>query len=338
MKRLITGLVLTSVLLGLFSAPVLADEVVLKNGDKLTGTIGQIAGGTISFTSPILGALTIKLTDVKSYKTEKPATVQLKNGQTFKSPIVTGTTTQITTADHQTTPLKVVKSVNPPAEKWTGSVVINGALERGNTNNASVGIAANAVLRRDDPVYDDRFTLGANYNYLKSGKGSDATTTTDNWSGLAKYDRFFSTSWYGYVGTGYLHDRIAGIETQVTPGIGTGYQWIEQPNLNFNTEGGANYVYQDLKGAGVDQTADFRLAYHVDAKLNPTVSIFHDVEFLAPFQDPADYLINADAGIRADLTKNFFSQLKVVYHRNDFPASGFVKDDVSFLLGIGWAF
>jgi|GEM_PF-377858 len=316
----------------------MADEVVLKNGDKLTGTIGQITAGTLNFTSPVLGALAIKLTDIQSYKTDAPATVQLKAGTSFSSPIVSGTTTQITTANDTTTPLDTVKSVNPPAQAWTGAIVFNGVLNRGNTNNASAGLSAAAVLRRDNPFYNDRFTLGADYNYVKSGRGSNSTTTSDNDDALFKYDRFFTDKLYGYAEVGYLHDRIAGLNTQLTPGVGLGYQWIESPALNFDTEAGVNYVYEDYEGSGVDQKADGRLAYHVDHKFNDTVSVFHDLEYLTAFEDPADYLLNSDLGIRADFTKSFFSQFKVVYRRNDRPATGAEKDDLSFLLGVGWKF
>ena len=320
------------------SIPAAADEVILKNGDKLTGSIGQISGGTLVLTSPILGSLTIKLTDVQSYTTSSPATVQLKSGHTFSSPIVSGTTTQITTADNRTTPLEVVKIVNPPPEKWTGAIVFNGTLNRGNTNNEAAGLSANAALRRDNPEINDRFTLNTDYNFGKTGRGSNSTTNVDNLDAGAKYDRFFDPKLYGYGMVDYLHDRIANLNVQLTPGAGLGYQWSETPAFNFNTEGGISYVYEDFNGGGVNQQADFRLGYHLTSKINDKVSIFHDTEYLAAYDDPADYLINSDAGIRADFTKNFFSQFKVVYRRNDRPASGALKDDLSFLLGVGWSF
>jgi hypothetical protein len=38
------------------------------------------------------------------------------------------------------------------------------------------------------------------------------------------------------------------------------------------------------------------------------------------------------------LTTNFFSQFKVQYRRADRPASGSLKDELAFLLGVGWKF
>jgi putative salt-induced outer membrane protein YdiY len=335
--KLLLGIALASLLAG-WAGWARADEVLLKNGDKITGTVGQVTGDTLTFTSPVLGSLSIKLSNIQSYKTDKAATVRLKSGQTFSSPIAQGNATQIVTADNRTTPVVVIKAVNPPPEAWTGAVVVNGALNRGNTNTATLGASANALLRRDDGIIDDSFALGSDYNYGNTGRGSDKTTTTDNVDAHGQYDRFLDPQFYVYGNVGYAHDRIADLIVRVTPGVGAGYQWFETPAFNFSTEGGAAYVYEDYQNDGNDQKEDFRLAYHLDKQLNDKVSVFHDVEYLAAFQNPADYLLNADVGIRADLMKNFFAQFKVVYKRNDEPAPGALKDDLAFLLGVGWAF
>lgn len=314
-----------------------ADEVVLKNGDKLNGKIGEITDGTIAFTSPILGAISIKLSDVTSYKTDGPATLQLKDG-TFITQPITGTSDTVTTGDQVAHPISSIKHVNPPAIAWTGNIVFNGELDRGNTNSATAGLSGNAVLRRDNANYDDRFTLGADYNFQDTGRGTSTHTTADNYDASAKYDKFFSEKFYGYGDVEYFHDRIAGLNVRLTPGAGVGYQWVESPTFNFNTEGGISYVYEDQTPGGVDQNADFRLAYHLDKKLNAKVGLFNDVEFLAAVTNPADYFLDADAGVRADLTDHFFAQFKIDYKRNDNPAGGLLKDDLQFLLGVGWGF
>lgn len=336
--KIVTQLAFAGILIGFLAARAGADTVILTNGDKLTGKVGLISDGTLELVSPILGDLTLKLSDIQSYSTDAPATVWKKDGATITAPIVKGDATQVTQTQQQTTKLTDIKSVNPPPQKWTGSIVLNGNLERGNTNTAQVGLSANATLRRDNPFYDDRTILGADYNYGTTGRGTNTTTTSDNWDANAEYDKFFTDKFYGYGNVGYLHDRIAGLDVQLTPGAGVGYQWFESPKFNFDTEGGVSYVYEDFQESGVDQQADLRLNYHVDYSVNPTTQLFHDFEYLTPYDDPADYIINADAGIKENFTTNFFSQFKVVYRRQDFPPPGFVKDDLDFLLGVGWTF
>jgi len=317
-----------------------ADEVVLSNGDKLTGKIGLVSGDTLKFTSPALGDMSIKLANIKSYSTDSPATLRLENRQFATGTIKQADATQITTTDGKTYQAADVKRINPPPVGWTGSVVASGALDRGNSNSESLGLSAGAVLRRDTPDTDDRLTVAGAYNFVRTGRGATGNTTTDNLAGSVKYDDFFTDKFYGYGDAGYYHDRIALLNYRLTPGVGVGYQWIEQKTLNFYTEAGVSYLYENYVAAPIDQNAAFRLAYHADTALNDQVSLFNDVEYLAPFRfgETNHYVIAADAGVRANLTKAFFTEFKVVYERNDHPVPGTLKDDLMFLLGVGWKF
>jgi putative salt-induced outer membrane protein YdiY len=315
-----------------------ADEVVLKNGDTIHGTVGEITGGVMKFDSPTLGTLSINLSNIKTYKTEKPATLQLKEGQQIVSPIAEGTAAKITTAQGQSLPAGEVKYINHPKPAWTGSIIANGVLNRGNTNNETAGVTATATLRRETPLINDRTFLLADYSYGNTGRGGSQTETTDNGDLKGEYDRYWSDQFYGLAVAGLTHDRIAHLDYRLTPGLGVGYQPFEGPKFNLRGEAGVSYLYENYQPGGVDQKVVLRLAYHVDKKLNERVSVFNDVEWLPAFQDPADYVLNADAGFHADITKQFFGELKVVYRRNDRPPVGALKDDLEFVAGLGWKF
>jgi putative salt-induced outer membrane protein YdiY len=323
----------------MFASQARADEVVLKNGDTIHGTVGEITGGVMKFKSPNLGDLSIKLADIKTYKTDAPATVRLKQGgPVVVGPITEGSATRITTAGGQTISTAQVKVVNPPPAAWTGSVIASGIINRGNTNNETGGIAGSATLRRQTSTYDDRFAFGGDYNYGNTGRGDTKDTTVDNGDLRGEYDRYFTDQWYGLAVVGLNHDRIAHLNYRVTPGLGVGYQPFEGPDFNLRGEAGISYLYEDFQPGGIDSKAALRLAYHVDKKLNDRVSVFNDVEWLPAFENPADYVLTADAGIHADITKQFFSEFKVVYRRNDNPPAGTQKDDLEFLAGLGWKF
>ena len=317
-----------------------ADQVVLNNGDKLNGKVGLVSGGVMKFNSPSLGDLSIKLEEIKSYSTDTPATLRMKNREFVTGQIKDANADQITLTDGKTTPTADVQRVNPPPVAWTGSIVANGALTRGNANTDSFGLRGVAVLRRDTPDNDDRLSLDSTYNLVRTGRGIGASTTTDNLGADATYDIFFSDKFYGYGNVGYYHDRIARLDYRLTPGVGIGYQWFEQKDFNLSTEAGVAYLYQKYQTGPIDQNAAYRLAYHVDKALNDKVMVFNDAEFIAPFRlgQSNRYVLSADAGIRAKLTKSFFSEFKVNYHRNDHPLPGTLKDDLAFLLGVGWQF
>jgi putative salt-induced outer membrane protein YdiY len=193
-------------------------------------------------------------------------------------------------------------------------------------------------LRRMTEVNDDRFSLGGAYNFGRTGRGSTGSTTTDNWDAYFKYDRFWTEKLYGYANIRADHDRIAALNYRLTPGVGIGYQWYETPTFNFNTEVGISYVYEDFDPGDNNDFIALRLAYHLTKKLNDKVSIFHNLEYLPAFEDPGDYILNVDAGIRAMLTKSMFAQFKAEWVRDSTPAEDREKNDLRYILGVGWTF
>ena len=336
MKTRFVGLVVA--LGATLTAPLRADEVLFNNGDKLTGTVLSAGGGKLKIKTAVAGEVTVDLKDVKTFSTDESLQVRTTDNAIVRDKIAAAPTTQAVEVAGKTIPLDQIKRIGGKQE-WTGSVLVNGSLARGNTHSTDLGVAADATLRRDDEFHDDRFSLAAAYNF---GKQQDAngvdTTSADNWFGQVKYDRFFTDKWYGYGLLRYDHDRLAFLNYRLAPGVGVGYQWVESPDFNFSTEAGVSYVYEDYSNDGNDDRVALRLAYHVDKKLNEHVSLFHNLEWLPAFEDPGDYNLNADAGIRAKMTDKLFSELKVQYQRDSTPAPSADKNDIRFLLGVGYQF
>src|SRR5436190_16021193 len=156
--------------------------------------------------------------------------------------------------------IKDIKSINPPPVKWTGAVGVNGLLTRGNSNTENIGITIDAVRRGEQ----DRITFDAGYLYgrQKDPDTNVRATTTDNWFIFGKYDYFFSKKFYGFVSSRFERDRIADLKLRFTPAVGVGYQWIEKPNMNFLTEAGVAWVYEDFENAPSEDHFALRLAYH----------------------------------------------------------------------------
>ncbi|MDD7984510.1 DUF481 domain-containing protein [Lentisphaera marina] len=73
---------LISLLLILSFCTLNADEVTLKNGATLPGTITKITKGSITFQTDFAGEIIIQLSKVESFKTEKEANLEFDNRQT----------------------------------------------------------------------------------------------------------------------------------------------------------------------------------------------------------------------------------------------------------------
>ncbi|WP_428940083.1 DUF481 domain-containing protein [Fontivita pretiosa] len=317
-----------------------ADQVLFKNGDKLTGKIQTLDGGKLKIKSTVAGEISVDMNDVATFSTDTPVELRTADGRTINQAIAAAEQGQVRSADGQALPLESIRKINPPKSAWTGSILVNGAIARGNTNTEELGVKIDASLRRETDSIDDRFTVGAGYNFgrQEDPDTGEKNTTTDHWFAQGKYDRFFNEKLYGYGLAKVEHDRIAGLDWRLSPGIGVGYQWIESARMNFNTEAGLSYVYEEYDTGDSNDFVSVRLAYHFDKQLRQNVSFFHNVEYLPSVEDIADFIITADAGMRVSLTDSFFTEFKFEWQHDSTPAAGAVDDDLRYLLGVGWTF
>jgi len=319
-----------------------ADEILFNNGDRLTGEIVTAADGKLKIKTAVAGEVTVDLKDVKTFTTDEPITLELKDGNVIKDKVTAATTQNtVQTAGTgavaaQDVDLTLVEKVNPPPTRWTGSFVAGAIISTGNTESQNYNLSLDATRRAED----DRLTFGAGYFF---GQQTDPdtgieSTTTDNWFVQGKYDYFFTKKFYGYANARVERDRIAALDLRFTPGVGVGYQWVERDDFNFNTEAGITWVYEDYETGDSESHFAARFAYHVDKKINDKVKLFHNLEYLPSLEDIEDFNVTADAGLRATLTANMFGEAKVEWRYDATPAPGAEKNDLRWVLGVGWTF
>ena len=311
----------------ILSAAVFGGQVVLNNGDRLTGTVKQMTEGTVTLETELAGTVTIPMENIRSIAT----------GETVELVYTDGTTA--TEAVSDATPLANIKAINPPKPappRWKGDV--SGALvyTRGNTWNESYSFSANAQKRTEN----DRTTLkGDTAKKKEKASGSLEEVTTEDWlKTMAKYDYFVSKKMYLFGEGRYETDDQAQLDNRIIYGGGTGYQWIESETLNFATEVGLSCVYENYENNGTDKKLSARGSYHLDTALNQTFSFIHDLAYFPSTEDVSDYYLSTSAELRAKLNTHWFLNAKVLFDYDATPATGEGSSDVKYLLGAGFSF
>jgi len=319
-----------------------ADEIQFLNGDRLTGKIVSAEGGKLTIKTEGAGDVTVDLAKVKTFSTDEPIVVK-SGDSTFRSKVSPGDdgTVQVVPIEGgtpQALALKDVTQLNPPPVKWTGALIFNGLVTRGNSETENIGASVNAVRRSEI----DRITFGAGYYYgrQRNNDTGESSTNINNWFVLGKYDFFLTKQFYLYTAARIERDIIAELDLRVTAGGGVGYQWFETPTFNLFTEAGLAWVYENFSDQqpSEDHLAA-RLAYHVDWTPHKALKLFHNLEYLPNVTEPfVDYNLNLDAGLRATIVQNFFAEFKFEFRYDSTPAIGARKEDLRYLLGIGWSF
>jgi len=319
---------------------VFADQVTFVNGDRLTGTIGHLVGGKLTFESDMAGALTIDINDVATFGSDEAVELHLEDGSLVHERVSSSEPNYVTVRAVGRVAFDGISSINPPPKprpKWTGEVSAGFTSTAGNTSTDSITGSASMKKRTEK----DRRTFSTDYARGRQENPSTGkrTKTQDWWRTKAKYDYFFAKKLYGYLDGRYETDDIAQLDRRMIIGSGAGYQWIESEALNFSTEGGLAYMYEQYgNNTGSSDAISMQLGYNFDKKIGEGITFIHDLTYYPSTENFSDYFLTSTAEIRASLNKDMFTNFKAVLNYDATPAAGKHKTDTKYIWGIGWSF
>jgi len=326
----------------LFAQTGFGDEILLKNGDHLTGQIVKLVDGKMIFNSDLAGEVTVELANIQTLGSDEPITINLRYGPTLKQKIITSQADRFSIAGNETIKAQEfavsdIVSINPPVPKWTGSLSAGLTSTHGNTKTES--ITGSAKVRKRTDI--DRTAMSA--DYAKAKQDDPATgqeeTIEDWWRAKAKYDYFFSKKMYGYIDGRYEKDAVAELDRRVTIGAGYGYQWIESADMNFSTEIGLASLYEKYDNqTDSNSEVSAQIGYNFDKKLRKNLHFIHELTYYPALDKFSDYYLTTTGELRADVMKDVFANFKTIINHDDTPAIGSHKTDVKYFLGLGYSF
>jgi putative salt-induced outer membrane protein len=289
----------------LFSAiPALADQVSLKNGDRLTGTIVESDGKTLVLHTEYAGDLTLKWDAVRGIESSEPLHVELQIGKTAIGPVTTSDDTlKVATASGEVVaPLSSVKALSQQAayqklehpsllEGWKGGVNAGFSLTGGNsqTTNLAIGfLAAHQSLKSKLAAYAN--TIYATNN----APGAVPSTTANAEAGGIRYDRDLKPRVFAFVGADFFADALQGLNLRSVFGGGLGYHAIKNDNTTLDFLGGVNYTresYTTLHRNLVALTLGEELMhkFRKNTILNQKLYFFPDLNSLGDYRGTFDF-------------------------------------------------
>jgi putative salt-induced outer membrane protein YdiY len=313
----------------------LADEVVLENGDRLSGKIVRLVGGKLAIkTSYSAKLIEIDASKVKSIKTDAPVEMHLAGGEVIRGKLNTGEGGVITAERSAGRgPVAVdwtkVEAVNPSKRIWHGSVTVAASDQGGNTERASATVAAEAQRRTER----DRFKLRCLYNYAEE----DDQMTSRNVFGAAKYDYFFTKKLYGYLSEELFSDEFRDLELRAVTGAGVGWQVVDKPELSFSAEVGAAHVNEDFETGEDDSRIAARLAGSLKWTIFKKVTFTDEVVYLPSMEDD-HYQLRNEAALTTPLGAGWSLKFANIFEYDNQPPIGIHKTDRTWLLGLQYKF
>jgi putative salt-induced outer membrane protein YdiY len=327
--------------LGMFSAVAYADQIRLKNGDVITGTVIKKETDKVVFNTAYAGDINILWSEVEGITTDQPLHVMLNDNSSLRTKLRQSEKGKIviqpTELAANEIPIEELQYINPSPEvsglgyNWTGRVNLGGTLTDGNTRTQAINLDTESVARSKT----NRYTVGAIVNRAES-QGID---TQFNSRGYMKYDRFLSQKWYLYANSAFENDKFRDIKLRTSVGLGSGYQLFELPSMNLFIEGGLNYINTNFYVADSERYPAARWSTKYDQLLfGGKNKFFHEHEILASLEDTSDILVFSKTGLRVPLNERLHAAVQYNYDWSKTPAPGRKEADSAFIfsLGYGW--
>jgi len=306
----------------LFFQIVFADELVLNNGDRLTGTLIEAQDGKLTFHTDYTDKIILDMEAVKTIITETPMEVRLESDEVLVGPLRTeqGAVLVGGSANRQATVVdwERVKTINVPDALWEGSVWFGGTQHLGNTDRMGVSFGAEAVRTSEK----NRWNFSFLYNYAEE---DDELVARDAY-GLLKFDQFFTRRFYGYLAIEMLKDEFKELNLRTVVGPGIGYQLWDAEKGNLALEAGVAYFSEDRTEED-EQWFTARLAARFQYQVLEWMRFTDHLILYPQFESVGDYTLRNEVALITSFGSSWAIRFSNIWERDSDPAEGVKEDD-----------
>ncbi len=248
-----------AVLLAMILAPVVfADQITLKNGDRISGTIISADTKALVIKTDYADAVAIKWDFVQQIESSQPLYVGTKGGQVIVGPVTTSDS-KLTVATKESGSVAVAKAdvttlrdsdeqkkaeaaldrLQHPhlGDLWGGTFDTGVGLVRGNSDSTNFTFALNAVRASSR----DKITLYTDSAFSRSAVNGVTSTTAQSIAGGVRYDLNLGEKAFGFGTLDLFNDRFQDLDLRTVIGAGGGIHAIKSKRTTFDVLFGGTF-------------------------------------------------------------------------------------------------
>jgi hypothetical protein len=246
----------------LVTVPALADQVVLKNGDRLTGSITKSDGKELVIKTDYAGDVTVKFDAIEGITSPGDMAVTVGK-KTVVGPVTTKDDVLVVATKSEgsvevpkasvtmlrgtTEEAAYEKGLHPGMlDGWKGGLNLGFALTAGNSETKNLNVAFNAVRTG----FRDKLTLYVNSIYAVNDKVvaplTGPQTTANSTGGGAVYNHDFSARTFWYVSGDFFTNSLQDLNLRAILGGGLGVHLIKTPVTTLDFLAGLNYTHESF--------------------------------------------------------------------------------------------
>jgi hypothetical protein len=343
--------VIFPLLLPLLVGSLWADQVNLKNGDRVTGKIRKKDGASLIIKSDIFGSVTIPWDAVTQISSDEPIMVILPDGKSVLGKITTeeSKVAVTTAASRESVAIAQVKAIRNAEEQkayerlehpgllvlWDGYADLGASFAFGNSYSNTVTTAVKAArLTRTDKV-------GIYFNQVFSkGRTSGGTnqTTTNAVRGGWLYNRNFVNRAFLNLFNDYEFDGFQNLDLRFVVGSGAGYNAIKNSRMRLDLVGGADYSRENYSTPLTRNSAEMYWGNNFFHQFSKITALTQSFRMFNNLTTSGKFRVSFDVGQATQLRKWLSWQLTLSDRFLSNPVPGKKKNDVLLTTGVRFTF
>ncbi len=327
-----------------------ADQVVLKNGDRVTGAIVKKDGKNLTIKTDQFGVVTTSWDQVASVQADKPVNVVLPDGRTVQGTIATTNgRLEVATKDARLTlePAEIVTIRNDDEERayerlqkpgwgelWTGGGSVGFAGTSGNARTLTFTTAINAARITNT----DKFSVYFNAikaSALVNGKNSDTAQAVRGGLG---YDHNLTPRLFLNLFNDYEYDKFQNLDLRFVVGAGLGFHAVKTERSRLDLLGGIDFNHSSFSTPLIRDSAEIYFGDDYNYKLNAATSFYQDFRMFNDLSNIGTYRMNFDVGASTKFSKWLSWNLALSDRYLNHPAPGRKTNDFLYTTGLGITF
>ncbi len=327
-----------------------ADQITLKNGDRVTGSIVKKDGGKITIKTDHFGTITTDWDQVQSVTAEKAVTVVLQDGRTVQGTVVTsGANLEVVTPSGRVsaTPAQIT-AIRDAAEQtaferlqspgwgdlWAGAASLGLAGTSGNakTSTFTVGVNAARVTNTDKTsIYFSAIKASAVVN----GRSDETARAV---RGGISYDHNISSRLFFNVFNDYEYDRFQNLDLRFVLGGGAGFHAVKTDRHSLDLLAGFDYNHSSFSTPLTRNSGEFFWGDEYALKVTGATSLVQSFRMFDDLSDTGAYRVNFDVGAATRIARWLTWNVSLSDRYLNRPAPGRKSNDFLYSTGIGITF
>lgn len=282
--------------------PLEAAVFYLTNGDQVTGQVTEVKRSALLIDTELMGKISVSR---QAIERSEPTLAILE------------------------------EEVKPPKPQlWSGKV--GGGFNRARGNTQTTELSGSFAVKRKVEKKNE-FDIKGDAYYGASSRRMNA----QRYYGMMRYAFSFGKSkrWYEFNKVEADHDRFANIRARVTPSVGIGYWFWDDPDWKLMTELGAGVTMTDYREDTKD-TKELVLIprAYAEKRIIGESRLSQEAVFYPSMSDFGEYRLHLDTAFKNPITDQIDIKVSWINDYNSNPGSGFKKHDMRLVSTLEYHF